>query len=72
MQDSRGRTISYLRLSVTERCNLRCRYCMPPEGGALRPRGEMLTEEEMLRVVRAAASLGLYKVRVTGGEPLVK
>ena len=72
MQDSRGRTISYLRLSVTERCNLRCRYCMPPEGVALRPRGEMLTEEEMLRAVRAAASLGVYKVRVTGGEPLVK
>lgn len=72
MQDSRGRTISYLRLSVTERCNLRCRYCMPPEGVVLRPREEMLTEEEMLCAVRAAASLGVDKVRVTGGEPLVK
>lgn len=72
MQDPRGRTISYLRLSVTELCNLRCRYCMPPEGVAKRRHEDMLTEEEMLCAVRAAASLGVYKVRVTGGEPLVK
>lgn len=72
MQDPRGRTISYLRLSVTELCNLRCQYCMPAEGIIKRPHEEMLTQEEMLLAVRAAASLGVYKVRVTGGEPLVK
>ena len=72
MQDPRGRMISYLRLSVTELCNLRCRYCMPPEGIIKRRHEEMLTEEEMLLAVRAAASLGVFKVRVTGGEPLVK
>ncbi|MBR4765012.1 MAG: GTP 3',8-cyclase MoaA [Lachnospiraceae bacterium] len=72
MLDSKGRSISYLRLSVTELCNLRCQYCMPPEGVIKRRHEEMLTEEEMLRAVRAAASLGVYKVRVTGGEPLVK
>ena len=72
MQDPKGRTISYLRLSVTELCNLRCRYCMPPEGVVKRRHEEMLTQEEMLCAVRAAASLGVYKVRVTGGEPLVK
>ena len=72
MQDPRGRTISYLRLSVTELCNLRCRYCMPAEGIVKRRHEDMLTQEEMLLAVRAAASLGVYKVRVTGGEPLVK
>lgn len=72
MLDKRGRRISYLRLSVTELCNLRCQYCMPPEGVIKRRHEEMLTEEEMLCAVRAAASLGVYKVRVTGGEPLVK
>ncbi|MDO5131523.1 MAG: GTP 3',8-cyclase MoaA [Eubacteriales bacterium] len=72
MQDPKGRTISYLRLSVTELCNLRCRYCMPPEGVVKRRHEDMLTQEEMLCAVRAAASLGVYKVRVTGGEPLVK
>ena len=72
MLDKRGRSISYLRLSVTELCNLRCQYCMPPEGVIKRRHEEMLTEEEMLCAVRAATSLGVYKVRVTGGEPLVK
>ncbi len=72
MIDQFGRTISYLRLSVTELCNLRCRYCMPAEGICKKAHEEMLTEEEMIRAVRAAAFLGISKLRVTGGEPLVK
>ena len=70
MRDGFGREITYLRLSVTGRCNLRCRYCMPEEGG--RPPAGLLTAEEMLTAVRAAASLGVRKVRVTGGEPLTR
>lgn len=72
MTDGYGRTINYLRLSVTELCNLHCRYCMPGEGICKKKREDMLTEEEMLLAVRAAASLGITKVRITGGEPLVK
>ena len=72
MIDAYGRNITYLRLSVTELCNLRCRYCMPPEGVCKRSHDEMLTEEEMTDAVKAAASLGITKVRITGGEPLVK
>lgn len=72
MIDSYGRDIRYLRLSVTERCNLRCRYCMPEDGICKKPREAMLTEEEILTAVEAAASLGVTKLRVTGGEPLVK
>ena len=72
MKDSFGREITYLRLSVTERCNLRCRYCMPEEGICKKSREEMLTEDEMIRAVTAAASIGIKKVRITGGEPLVK
>ena len=72
MIDSYGREISYLRLSVTELCNLRCRYCMPEEGVCKKRHEEMLTQEEMLRAIRAAASLGIRKLRLTGGEPLVK
>ncbi len=72
MQDTFGRSITYLRLSVTELCNLRCRYCMPEEGLCKKSHEEMLTEEEMVQAVRAAASLGVHKVRITGGEPLVK
>ena len=72
MTDPYGRTITYLRLSVTERCNLRCRYCMPEEGVFKKSHNDMLTEEEMVRAVRAAASLGVTKLRITGGEPLVK
>ena len=72
MQDSFGRGITYLRLSVTELCNLRCRYCMPEEGVCKKRHEEMLTQEEMLQAVRAAASLGITKLRITGGEPLVK
>lgn len=72
MQDSFGRGITYLRLSVTELCNLRCRYCMPEEGVCKKRHEELLTQEEMLQAVRAAASLGITKLRITGGEPLVK
>ena len=72
MLDSYGRSITYLRLSVTELCNLRCRYCMPEDGVEKKCHEEMLTEDEMVCAVRAAASLGIRKLRITGGEPLVK
>lgn len=72
MLDAYGRKITYLRLSVTELCNLRCRYCMPEDGVCKKRHEEMLTEEEMLCAVKAAASLGVTKLRITGGEPLVK
>ncbi len=72
MKDGFGREITYLRLSVTELCNLRCRYCMPAEGVCKRSHDEMLTQEEMLQAVRIAAELGMCKLRITGGEPLIK
>ena len=72
MIDTYGRKITYLRLSVTELCNLRCRYCMPEEGVCKKRHEDMLTQEDMLSAVKAAAELGVTKVRVTGGEPLVK
>ncbi len=72
LRDSFGRPVDYLRLSVTDRCNLRCVYCMPPEGIPLKPMEEILTYDELLRVVRVAVSLGIRKVRITGGEPLVR
>jgi cyclic pyranopterin phosphate synthase len=70
--DSFGRSINYLRISVTDRCNLRCIYCMPPEGVAQMPHSEILSYEEIRTVVRAAAELGINKLRLTGGEPLVR
>ena len=72
MKDRFGRGITYLRLSVTELCNLRCRYCMPAEGVCKRRYDEMLSQAEMLLGLRVAAELGVRKLRVTGGEPLVK
>lgn len=72
MVDRYGRTVSYLRLSVTDLCNLRCRYCMPETGVCKKQHDEMLTEDEMITAVEAAASLGITKLRITGGEPLVK
>ena len=72
MVDSLGRSITYLRISVTDRCNLRCRYCMPEEGVCIKKHSEMMTEEELVTAVEAAASLGITKLRITGGEPLVK
>ena len=72
MIDQFGRDITYMRLSVTDKCNLRCRYCMPAEGVCLKEHKEMLTEDEMITAVEAAAALGVKKLRITGGEPLVK
>ena len=72
MIDSMGRNITYLRISVTELCNLRCRYCMPADGVCKKRHDQMLTEEELIRAVKAAASLGITKLRITGGEPLIK
>jgi len=72
MTDQYGRKITYLRMSVTELCNLRCRYCMPEEGVCKKDHAQMLTEDEMISAVEAAASLGITKLRITGGEPLIK
>lgn len=72
MKDRFERSITYLRLSVTELCNLRCRYCMPEEGVCKKKHEDMLREDEMIQAVEAAAALGIKKVRITGGEPLVK
>jgi GTP 3',8-cyclase len=71
-QDDFGRGINYLRVSVTDRCNLRCLYCMPAEGVDKQEHGEILRYEELALIVRAAAQLGISKVRVTGGEPLAR
>jgi len=72
MQDRHGHRISYLRVSITDRCNERCSYCMPQELQEWLPREEILTFEETLRLIRIAAELGVSKVRVTGGEPLTR
>ncbi len=72
MKDHFGREITYLRLSVTDLCDLRCLYCMPEQGIPKKRHEDMLTEDEMISAVEAAASLGIRKVRITGGEPLVK
>ena len=72
MKDGLGRDINYLRISVTDRCNLRCRYCMPEEGIEKKDHIEMLTLEEIFEVVRACAGMGTDKIRITGGEPLVR
>jgi len=70
--DLHGRAINYLRLSITDRCNLRCVYCMPAEGIPMRSHKEILSYENLLRISKAALSLGMEKIRVTGGEPLVR
>lgn len=72
MVDRYGRRINYLRLSVTDRCNLCCRYCMPAQGVRRCGADAYLTEDEMLLIVQAAAELGITKLRITGGEPLVR
>jgi len=72
MLDAYNRTIDYLRVSVTELCNLRCRYCMPEEGVPKKDHQQMMHTEEMVQAVKAAANLGIKKIRITGGEPLVK
>ncbi len=70
--DNHGRPISYVRLAVTDRCNLRCFYCMPAEGISYLPKQQLLTYEELERLVTILASLGVSKVRLTGGEPFVR
>ncbi len=72
MRDFFGRDIRYLRVSVTDRCNLRCVYCMPAEGVSLLRHDQVLSLERIAQVVRAAAELGFDKVRLTGGEPLAR
>lgn len=72
MTDSFGREITYLRLSVTDLCSFRCVYCMPPEGVRKRPHGEILSLEELAEIAEAAVRLGIKKIRLTGGEPLVR
>lgn len=70
--DNHGRPITYLRLAVTDRCNLRCFYCMPEEGIKYLHKSKLLSYEEMLRIVGVLAELGVHKVRITGGEPFVR
>jgi len=72
LTDSQGRRINYLRLSVTDRCNLRCRYCMPPEGVPKLSHSDILSYEDLHRIACQAVGLGLDKIRITGGEPLVR
>ena len=72
MIDRLGRNITYLRISVTELCNLRCRYCMPEDGVCKLAHEDMMTEDEIIMAVETAADLGITKLRLTGGEPLVK
>lgn len=72
LQDRYQRRINYLRISVTDRCNLRCQYCRPMGQGEFLPHGELLTFEEILQVVRVLADHGVKKVRLTGGEPLLR
>lgn len=72
MQDRYGRKIEYMRVSVTDRCNLRCVYCMPPEGVQSIPHSEILTFDEIERVCRIGTRLGISKIRLTGGEPLTR
>ena len=70
--DAHNRRINYLRISITDRCNLRCQYCMPKEGVSQFGHGEVLTYEEILRIAKVAVAKGITKVRITGGEPLVR
>lgn len=70
--DAFGRQIEYVRLAVTDRCNLRCQYCMPAHGIDIVPRQELLTFKEMYRLIRVLTELGVTKVRLTGGEPFVR
>lgn len=71
-RDAYGRPMTYLRISLTDRCNLRCVYCMPAIGMRFAPRAELLTDDEILAVVRASAKIGFSKMRLTGGEPTVR
>ena len=72
LQDRSARTIRYLRVSLTDRCNFRCTYCMPAEGFPRLPRNHLLSFEEQVRVVRLMAGMGVERIRLTGGEPLIR
>lgn len=72
LSDSFQRPINYLRISVTDRCNLRCIYCMPTQGIELKPHSDILSYEEIYTIARASAELGINKLRITGGEPLIR
>ncbi|HEV2527795.1 MAG TPA: GTP 3',8-cyclase MoaA [Thermomicrobiales bacterium] len=72
VRDQYGRAMTYLRISLTDRCNFRCLYCMPASGMQFQPREEILTDEELLRAVRLSAKVGFTKFRLTGGEPTVR
>jgi molybdenum cofactor biosynthesis protein A len=72
LYDNHGRQINYVRLAVTDRCNLRCFYCMPEEGIKYVPRDDLLTYEEMCRLMRLLQQMGITKLRITGGEPFVR
>lgn len=72
MKDKYGRDITYLRISITDECNLRCLYCMPEEAGSAAKSCSLMSVDEIEEIVRQAAELGIYKIRITGGEPLVR
>ena len=72
MYDPYKRSINYLRISVTDRCNLRCTYCMPEDGIPMLPHSQILSFEEIMEVAQTAVSMGITKIRLTGGEPLVR
>jgi cyclic pyranopterin phosphate synthase len=72
LSDSFQRPINYLRVAVTDRCNLRCVYCMPEEGVPWMPHSHILSYEELITIIRASAEMGISKIRITGGEPLVR
>src|SRR5690348_7883172 len=72
LRDQFGRSIEYLRISVTDRCNFRCLYCMPVEGLSWLPKGDILSYEEIASVVQQLAPLGLRRLRITGGEPTIR
>ena len=72
LQDTLGRNHDYLRISITEHCNLRCTYCMPEEGIALTPKPHLMTADEIIEIAKAFVQFGVKKIRLTGGEPLVR
>src|SRR5512137_1522590 len=72
LSDSFQRPINYMRVAVTDRCNFRCVYCMPEEGVAWMPHSDILSYEELITIIRAGAEMGISRIRITGGEPLVR
>lgn len=72
LNDKLGRKIDYLRVSITDRCNLRCHYCMPAEGIKEKSHSEILSYEDLIKIIKTAQKIGVDKVRITGGEPLVR